>query len=73
METKYITISLENKEAQKRQKRRERLETVWCLAQVVIGVACFIGIIALLLGMAYEPIPARQPEVAAITTAAGEG
>ena len=61
MEIKYITIPIKSK------NRRERLKVVWGLAQVAVGVACFIGILALLIGMAYEPVP----EIATTTADTG--
>lgn len=64
METKYITIPVESREAR---KRRERKELICGLAQVIIGVACFVGILALLIGMAYEPVP----EIATTTAVTG--
>lgn len=57
METKYITIPVESREAR---KRRERKELIWGLTQLVVGVACFVCILAILIGMTYEPIPDAQ-------------
>lgn len=67
METKYITIPAESMEVR---KRRERKELIWGITQVIIGVACFIGILALLISMAYEPVTVRP--MAVYTTSAAD-
>lgn len=67
MEIKYITIpltaTLETAEVRERREIRERVNVAVGMAQVALGVACFVCILALLLGMAMERKPVEsEPE-----------
>lgn len=63
METMYITIPIHKKKDRERQKR---LETVVALAQAAVGVVCFVGIVAILVHAAYEPVPVAGDAAATV-------